>query len=341
MASMTFPKDNWETVPPDEAGFDSDRLNKAKVWLDERVADRKYRFAIVRGGKLVVEWNHRVERDEKLAIASTWKSMLSNVLGIAVAEGKLPSVDAAIYDYWPEYMDVPEGTGPKDGRYAFPKDRQITFRQLISNTSGYMKPGEEPGTVFHYQSWGMNILSHAVAYLYGYYDAKDPEKSDGCMRLMREKLAEPLGAAWAFSSGTMELHPSARQHIFGYGTRISTSALDLARAGWLWCNYGRWGDAQLVPEAWMRDSTQVAPHIKTHCAENDWLYGNGFWSNSEGMIWPKLPLNGFHSWGAGGHYTAVFPGEELVIVQNPDPLGVRGGEGANPELIELIFAACD
>ena len=271
---MTLPKDNWETVPSDEAGFDPDRLNKAKVWLDEHVEDRKYRFAIVRGGKLVVEWNHRVERDEKLAIASTWKSMLSNVLGIAVAEGKLSSVDAEVYDYWPEYMDVPEGTGPKDGRYAFPKDRQITFRQLISNTSGYMKPGEEPGTVFHYQSWGMNILSHAVAHLYGYYDAQDPEKSDGCMRLMREKLAEPLGAAWAFSSGAMDLQPLARQNIFGYGTRISTTALDLARAGWLWCNYGRWGDAQLVPEAWMRDSTQVAQHIKAHCLEKDWLYGN-------------------------------------------------------------------
>ena len=216
---MTFPKDNWETVPSDEAGLDPDRLDKAKVWLDERVEDRKYRFAIVRGGKLVVEWNHRVERDEKLATASTWKSMLSNVLGIAVAEGKLPSVDAEVCDYWPEFMDVPEGTGPKDGRYTFPKDRQITFRQLISNTSGYMKPGEEPGTVFHYQSWGMNILSHAVAHLYGYYDAKDPEESDGCMRLMREKLAEPLGAAWAFSSGAMGLHPSARQNIFGYGTR--------------------------------------------------------------------------------------------------------------------------
>ena len=101
------------------------------------------------------------------------------------------------------------------------------------------------------------------------------------------------------------------------------------------------GDVQLVPEAWMRDSTQVAPHIKAHCPENDWLYGHGFWSNSEGMIWPELPRDGFHSWGAGGHYTAVFPGEELVIVQNPDPLGVRGGEGANLELIELVFAACD
>tara|TARA_Y100000588_G_C14037296_1_gene831318 strand:+ start:122 stop:241 length:120 start_codon:yes stop_codon:yes gene_type:complete len=36
----------------------------------------------------------------------------------------------------------------------------------------------------------------------------------------------------------------------------------------------------------------------------------------------------------------VFPSQELVIVQNPDPLGVRGGQGANPELIDLVFAAC-
>ena len=112
----SFPKDNWEIASPEEAGLDPDRLPAIKTWLDDRVDDRKYRFAIVKSGKLAVEWNHGVERDEILATASTWKSMLSNVLGIAVAEGKLPSADAAVYDYWPDYMDVPEGTGPKDGR---------------------------------------------------------------------------------------------------------------------------------------------------------------------------------------------------------------------------------
>ena len=237
-------------------------------------------------------------------------------------------------------MDVPEGEGPKDNRYAFPKDRHITFRQLISNTSGYMKPGEEPGTVFHYQSYGMCILSHALAHLYGYYDVADPEGSVGFKQLLQEKLAEPLGVEWEYTTGTLNLHARARQNIFSYGTGIVTTALDLARAGWLWCNYGHWHSEQLVPQAWMRDSTQVAPHIKEHCKETDWVYGNGFWSNSAGKLWPDLPRDGFHSWGAGGHYVVVFPGEELVVVQNPDPLGVHGGEGANPELINLVFSVC-
>ena len=44
--------------------------------------------------------------------------------------------------------------------------------------------------MFHYQSWGNGIFFRTtVAHLYGYYDAQGPEKSDGCMRLMREKLA--------------------------------------------------------------------------------------------------------------------------------------------------------
>ena len=339
MTATTFPTTTWDTATPEAAGFDPNRLDAAKTWLDKRVADRGYRCALVKGGRLVAEWNHNINPAEKRGTASTWKSMLSNALGIAVAGGKLPSVDAKVYDYWPDFMDVPEGTGPKDGRYAFAKDRHLTFRHLTSNTSGYMKPGEEPGTVFHYQSWGKNVLSHALAHLYGYYDSADPERSKGCMQLFRDKLADPIGAAWAYSSDAMDLHPQARQHIYGYGTRVYTTALDLARAGWLWCNYGRWGDRQIVPEAWLRESTQVAPQIKEHCPETDWLYGNGFWSNSEGKIWPDLPRDAFHSWGAGGHYAAVFPGQELVIVQNPDPFGIRGGAGANPELIDQIFAA--
>jgi CubicO group peptidase (beta-lactamase class C family) len=340
LANPSFPQKSWQTVTPKEAGIDPDKLVRVRNWLDRRVEDRRYRFALVRGGKLVAEWNHNLEADIRIGVASTWKSMLSNVLGIVVAEGRLPSAEAAVYDYWPEYMDVPEGEGPKDGRYAFAKDRSLTFAQLISNTSGYMKPGEDPGTVFHYQSYGMCILSHALANLYGYYDTADPQGSAGFGRLLQEKLAAPLGVQWEYSAGPMDLHPKARQEIFCYSTRLHTTALDLARAGWLWCNYGRWGDQQLVPEDWMRRSVQVAPQIKKHGSEKDWLYGRGFWSNSEGGIWPGLPRAAFHSWGAGGHYAAVFPGQELVIVQNPDPLGVRGGEGANPELVELVLDAC-
>ena len=184
MIEKVFPEQSWETISPADAGFDTQKLDQAKQWLDDRVEKDHYRVVIVRGGRLVAEWNHNVDRDRKFGIASAAKSIYSNVLGIVVEEGAIPSADAKVYDYYPEMMDVPEGEGPKDGRYAFEKDRGITFRQLISNTSGYMKPGEEPGKVFHYQTYGMNILTHSIARIYDLYDISDPEGSPGFRKLI-------------------------------------------------------------------------------------------------------------------------------------------------------------
>ena len=44
-----------------------------------------------------------------------------------------------------EMIEVREGQGPKTGRHAFSKDKNVTSRQLIANTSGYMKPKEKSG----------------------------------------------------------------------------------------------------------------------------------------------------------------------------------------------------
>ena len=121
MTHTTFPCEAWDTATPGEAGFASDRLAAVKTWLDQRVEDRRYRFALVRCGKLVADWCNNAEPGDRLEIASTWKSMLSNVLGIAVAEGKLPSVDAEVYDYWPDFMAVPEAPVPKKAAMPFRK----------------------------------------------------------------------------------------------------------------------------------------------------------------------------------------------------------------------------
>ena len=154
--------------------------------------ERGYRLLIARHGRLAVEWNRNAGPDIMLRLASAAKSIYSNILGIALDEGKLLSADAKVVDYYPEFMDVPAGTGPKDGRHAFEKDRDITFRQLICNTSGYMKPDEPPGKVFHNQTFGMNILTHSLAKIYGMYDIRDPEGSPG-FKILVEASRSSLG----------------------------------------------------------------------------------------------------------------------------------------------------
>ena len=58
---------------------------------------------------------------------------------------RLGSDDDRVVDYYLEIIEVREGQGPKPGRHAFSKDKNVTFRQLIANTSGYMKPKEKSG----------------------------------------------------------------------------------------------------------------------------------------------------------------------------------------------------
>jgi CubicO group peptidase (beta-lactamase class C family) len=320
MSSTVYPGKEWACISPAEAGFDPHVLEGAHRWQEARTADeryREYRTAIVRGGGVVAEWSRGVDRDYHARLASATKSIFSSILGIAIAEGKIPSADCKLVDYYPEALDVPEGEGPKDGRYAFPKDREITFRQLISNTSGYMKPGEEPGKVFHYQTYGMNVLTHAIAKTYGLYDTNDPEGSPGFKMLVDEKLRVPIGATWSYYLDNFDLHPKARIHIFGYYDGVNASALDMARLGWLWRNWGRWEDKQVIPEGWLREATQTAPMIRDNCPKEQWKYGYAFWTNDHGQLWPSLPRDAYAASGAGRQHIWVCPSLDLVVTQSP------------------------
>jgi CubicO group peptidase (beta-lactamase class C family) len=337
LTTSVYPGTAWAVVSPAEAGFVPRRLRRAKRWLDRRARRKRYRVVIVRGGRIVAEWNRGVGPDEQVPLASAAKSIFSCILGIAIEEGKIPSADAKIIDYYPEAMDVPPGEGPKPGRYAFEKDRAVTFRQLISNTSGYMKPGEEPGEVFHYQTFGMNILTHAIAKIYGLYDTHDPEGSPGFKQLVDEKLRIPIGATWGYYMSNFDHPPQARIHIFGYYDGVRATALDMARLGWLWCNWGRWDSRQLIPEAWLREATRTAPDIRAHCPKEQWKYGYAFWTNDHGQLWPSLPRDSYAASGAGSQHIWVCPSQDLVVVQSP---GLWEGQAENDTgLLRLVVDA--
>jgi CubicO group peptidase (beta-lactamase class C family) len=322
MTAGVYPSEAWSFASPGEVGLESATLDDAHSWLTEVASGpeaERYRVVVVRGGRVAAEWSQGIARDERLGLASAAKSIFSCMLGTAIEEDKLPSVDARLVDFYAEALDVPEGQGPKPGRHAFEKDRAITFRQLISNTSGYMKPGEEPGRVFHYQTFGMNILTHAIAKLYGLYDVADPTGSPGLAPLIDERLRIPMGGTWGYYRMNFDHPPEARIEVFGYYDGVQATALDAARLGWLWCNWGRWEDRQLVPEGWLREATRTAPDIRANCPRDQWKYGYGFWTNDAGELWPELPRDSSAAMGAGGQHIWVCPGLDLVVVQSPAP----------------------
>ncbi len=335
-----FPGNEWERVEPQDVGMDAEKLEAARQWHQGQAGENPFRIVVVRAGRMVAEWEQGVATDERRNMASATKSVFSSVLGVALAEGKIGSPDDLAVDYYPEMMDVPEGKGPKPGRFAKPEDRGITLRQLISNTSGYMKPGETPGSTFHYQTFGMNIFCHAIEMAYGLYDSSDPDRLPGFGKLMEEKIRNPIGGVWAYRYTDFQHPPEAVKNIFGHSPRCDSNARDMARMGLLWLHFGRWEDNQVIQEDWMRQATKTSPDIMANNAKDKWKYGHGFWVNDHGVLWPALPKDSFAASGAAGNHIWVCPSLDMVVSQSPNRSPKEESNDISVTLLERIVAAC-
>lgn len=76
----------------------------------------------------------------------------------------------------------------------------------------------------------------------------------------------------------------------------------------LFLNEGRWGDAQIIPSDWVRDST------RTRSVAAAGGYGYMWWTE----IGQLEELGTFTAYGYGGHAVFVVPGARLVMVHRAD-----------------------
>jgi CubicO group peptidase (beta-lactamase class C family) len=86
---------------------------------------------------------------------------------------------------------------------------------------------------------------------------------------------------------------------------FSMTARDMARFGYLFLRNGKWGDRQVVPQDWVTRSTTSYSELDTFSAiGNQTGYGFLWWTEE----W------GYSAIGASGHFVAVVPKKDLVIV---------------------------
>ena len=94
-----FPGHEWQRLEPADAGFSTLRLTEAEQWLHTFAGDQPSRLVIARHGYLVAEWTTVMDPTLKISMRSASKSFYSSLLGIAVADGRLPGLDAKVFDY--------------------------------------------------------------------------------------------------------------------------------------------------------------------------------------------------------------------------------------------------
>ena len=112
------------------------------------------------------------------------------------------------------------------------------------------------------------------------------------------------------------------------------SARDLARFALLYLHEGRWNGRQIIPSAWVRESTQSYSDAFPDQGRG-YGYGYLWWigfPDNNGAPLVKVPPGTFAAMGAEGQYAFVIPAHDLVIVHriNSDVPSGRYRASASP-----------
>lgn len=291
-------------------GLDSGLLAQAMAQAAE--LPRLHNMIIARHGRIELERHFRGPRPDSPAnVKSVSKSLLSALVGVAVAEGHLEGVDQAVTAFFAAEL----GADPEPARAAITLGHLLSMRSGLESTSSrnygrwVASPNwvryaitrplvSPPGERMVYSTGNTHLLSAMLTRATG----------QNTHAFARDRLASPLGIrlpAW----------PRDPQGVYFGGNDMLISPRDLLRFGELYRNGGEFEGRQIVPRDWVVGSWQV--HARS--PRNRRGYGLGWWGRES---------NGYQvrfAWGYGGQFLFIIPALELTIVFTSDPVSPREG----------------
>jgi CubicO group peptidase (beta-lactamase class C family) len=299
------------------------RFNGLDLTLDDYL-DRQpvTGFLIAKDNTILVERYQYGRTDtDRLASFSMAKTVVALLLGIALKEGAIRSVDDLAETYVPGLKDTEYGRTPikalllMASGVAFSEDYASSssdIAKLARETLG--DPGDSlaavkqfntrrspPGAHFSYSSAETLVLGLVLA------AATQRTVSD----YAAEKLWQPLGAE---ADATWIVDATGQEVTFAY---LNAVLRDWARLGLMLANRGHWQGKTVIPEGWLAAS--AADAIPTDSPQAKYGY----------QIWYSPDTRRFLLRGIRGQNVFVDPDLKLVLVQT----ALSGGP---PELAELF-----
>ena len=318
--------DQWRQYSsPEEAGFSAEGLAEARALAEE--SDSAAVFVVYRGHVLVA-WGDVTRR---FKCHSVRKSLLSGLIGIHVAEGRVDR-DATLADLGIDdrdgLTDVEKGARVADLLRARSGVYHPAAKEPSDMEAGRPARGSHPsGEHWWYNNWDFNTLLPIY----------EQETGERVFEDFARRIAEPIGMDdYRPEDCYYQLEPSKSQHA-AYAFRLS--ARDLARFGELFRRKGTWEGQSVIPADWVVESTDSHSVF----AGGDG-YGYMWWTypaGSMGASYPALDAVGTYSArGTGGQVLLVSPLAELVFVHRGDTDNDRRVSGrAIWRMAELILAA--
>jgi len=305
----TYPLPDGE--PLDLGDFDMD------AFMDEQNAAG---VVVVYNGDVVLErYGLGFSADGKWTSFSAAKSFTSTLVGAAIADGYIDSLDDPVTRYIPELVGsgydgvtirqlLTMSSGVKwNEDYSDPQSDVALFNEHVPQEPGvdalvdYMRqlPREaEPGTRWLYNTGETNLIGVLVR------NATGKNLAD----YLSEKVWAPFGmeqdATWLLSSTGSEIS----------GCCIQASTRDMARFGLFAMGGGMAGGERVVPEGWFAEAT--TPAFETGRFDRGYAYQ-----------WWTYPGGAYAASGLYGQGIFIDPARGLVIATHSNWRNSTGNEG--------------
>ena len=323
-----LPGDDWEVSTPAEQGIDPKLVAELYYKADELETIKG--LLVVKNGKLIAEgYFNGGSVDEMFDRASATKSFTSALVGIALDQGCLSSVDQKMIDFFPEFA----------GELDDPRKEQITIQDLLQMRGGY--PDEEytpPYMEILYFSDNWHHIPHLVDF---------PLTSEPGTEFAYSNLTSHLLGVIVARACDTDLQSFAQQHLFSpinaevgdwypdaddyrLGSMgIFVKARDMAKFGSLFLHGGEYQGDQVISANWVMESLQRYSEGIKRGGETSSKYGS-FRDLGYGYQWwsAKVGNHNFnYAVGHGGNYIILLDDLDMIIITTADPMhGVFGGE---------------
>jgi len=274
-------------------------------------------FLVVKDGSLLHEqyWDGYADTSRSNSFSMA-KSIVSMLVGIAIKDGKIQSVEQPVGDFLPEFR---EGAKAKikirhllwmssglnwDESYInpFSMTTEAYYGTNLKKIIDRLEAVAEPGQAFTYKSGDTQVLGFVLQAATG----------KSLSELAGEKLWKPLGAMhnaeWSVDK------PDGMEKAY---CCFFSNARDFARLGQLYLHNGLWNGDTLVPPAYVKASLTPSGLPKATDGSKVDFYGYHWW-----LMPGYKGQDIFYARGILGQYVIVIPEKELIIVR----LGKERGE---------------
>lgn len=238
---------------------------------------------------------------------SAAKSIVSILVGIAIDEGNIRSVDQKVSDFIPEYKQglnaeltikhllTMSASFNWDESYngLFSKTTKAYYGRNLEKMLLNLKVTNTPGQEFNYQSSNQLVLAYIIERVTG----------TTLSEYASEKLWKPLGAEndalWCLDK---------KDGLEKAYCCFNSNARDFSRIGLLYLHHGVFNNQRIVSEEYVKKSVEPADLVDEFGNKVDY-YGYSWWLSDVDTV------NYFYARGILGQYIIVIPDKNIVVVR--------------------------